>query len=420
MEVMGAQAGGGRKAVVGAGWLGALFAGTAVLAAVAPGGSGARSTGTSTMTMESSSSTAPILNGGHDAAADRRSSAGGRPAVVAHSVTFVSPDEGWALAAGPCSEGRCPSVYHTIDRGGHWRRLTDLAQSAIGIDKPFGIRFADPLNGWIFGEALLSSHDGGAHWHEVPMAGPVVALEASERFAFAVVDPCIHASDCGEPGTLVRSAITADRWETATVLAPRDGLDAQLAVSQDAVYVLPDDSELVASSDGVHYRKLRLPCRGEGPKAGDFHGASIGAGSAADVIVLCVDGVAAGSQEKEIYASADGARSFRRMGDPPRSGDAYQLTAPSPAITLVAASSGASDLYRTTDAGRTWREVLGFGDGGVGWTDLGFVDPEHGAVFYGGDWAFANDNEAAGGAHPGVVYLSDDGGATWRSTTLSP
>jgi photosystem II stability/assembly factor-like uncharacterized protein len=290
----------------------------------------------------------------------------------------------------------------------------------VGIDKPFGIRFADPMNGWVFGEALLSSHDGGTHWEEVPMAGPVVALEASQRFAFAVVDPCVHTSDCHKPETLVRSAVAGDRWETVTTLAPRDGLDAQLAVKQDAVYVLPTESELVASSDAAHYRNLDVPCQRQQSGGNGFHGASLGAGSPEDIIVLCVGGVAAGSQEKAVYASADGARTFRRIGDPPLSGDAYQVAAPSPGITLIAASSGASSLYRTTDAGLTWRAVLGFGDGGVGWTDLGFIDPRHGAVVYGGDWAFANDNEPTDGPHPGTVYLTDDSGATWRPITLTP
>ncbi|MDQ1490527.1 MAG: hypothetical protein QOJ23_3041 [Actinomycetota bacterium] len=398
--------------MVGAGLLAVLFGATAAVAGAAPGSSKAPAATTTGGKAIGSSRPASLAVPGRDAAAEQATM------VPVHSVTFVSPDDGWTLAGTACRQGICPAVYHTADRGGHWRRLADLPQSALGIDKPYGVRFADPMNGWVFGEALLATHDGGAHWDEVSTAGPVVALETSQRLAYAVIDPCIHTTECHKPETLIRSDVAADRWETATTLPSRAGIDAELAVRGDAVYVLPTDSELVASADGSQYATSSVPCQPDGGSR--VSAAALAAASPADVTIVCVGGAAAGTQQKAVYASTDGARTFRRIGDPPLSGDTYQLSTPVPATTVIAASSGASDLYRTSDGGRKWSDVVHFGDGGVGWTDLGFVDAHHGAVVYGGDWAFANDRRPAGAPQPGTVYLSDDDGATWRPSTLPP
>jgi hypothetical protein len=72
----------------------------------------------------------------------------------------------------------------------------------------------------VFGEALLATHDGGANWDEVSTAGPVVALETSQRLAYAVVDPCVHTAECHKPETLIRSDVATDRWEVATTVRP--------------------------------------------------------------------------------------------------------------------------------------------------------------------------------------------------------
>jgi len=74
---------------------------------------------------------------------------------------------------------------------------------------------------------------------------------------------------------------------------------------------------------------------------------------------------------------------------------------------VVAATSGASYLYRTTDEGKTWKTVFTDTGGGAPLTDLGFTDPSHGVVVL--------------GAMPDAKLLvSSDAGATWKAQVFAP
>src|SRR5437870_13043583 len=117
MKAMQAAAGSRGETIVGAGLLAALFAATAAIAGAVPGNSKAPSATTTAGTPIGSSRPASLAVPGRDAAAEQATM------VPVHSVTFVSPDEGWTLAGTACPQGICPAVYRTADRGGHWRRL---------------------------------------------------------------------------------------------------------------------------------------------------------------------------------------------------------------------------------------------------------------------------------------------------------
>ena len=126
------------------------------------------------------------------------------------SVTFVSLHTGWALGTGPChsSAGACLSLEQTRDAGASWVPKPLPGALVAGVDKklnshvgeflgpgmsPLNVRFADLLDGWVYGEVpasngsepfLWSTHDGGASWHQLhPFASadvlfPLFDLEA--------------------------------------------------------------------------------------------------------------------------------------------------------------------------------------------------------------------------------------------------
>src|SRR5690242_20478155 len=107
MRAMQAAGGSGRETIVGAGLLVVLFGATAVIAAAAPGSSRIPSAATTSGTaIGSSRATSLVVPGRDDAAAQATT-------VRVHSVTFVSPDDGWTLAGTVCPQGICPAIYHT-------------------------------------------------------------------------------------------------------------------------------------------------------------------------------------------------------------------------------------------------------------------------------------------------------------------
>jgi hypothetical protein len=54
-----------------------------------------------------------------------------------------------------------------------------------------------------------------------------------------------------------------------------------------------------------------------------------------------------------------------------------------------------------------------YGDGGLGWADLGFTSPSDAVVVHG-----PADSSSASDGRIGKVVLSSDGGATWHSVTF--
>ena len=97
------------------------------------------------------------------------------------------------------------------------------------------------------------------------------------------------------------------------------------------------------------------------------------------------------------------------MGEPPSPGGPAGFAAGSDKAVMIAGVSGACCLDRSSDAGRRWRTVLTYGDGGGGWADLGFTSALDGAVIH----------AAAPLTSMGQLLLTDDGGRTWHATSFT-
>lgn len=79
---------------------------------------------------------------------------------------------------------------------------------------------------------------------------------------------------------------------------------------------------------------------------------------------------------------------------------------------MIATSSAASWLYRSSDAGKDWTTVVTENDGGAGWADLGFTSGLEGEVIHGP----ADEDDSA--YNLGRLLLTDDGGRTWHAITF--
>jgi hypothetical protein len=85
----------------------------------------------------------------------------------AASATFVSTREAFVLGTAPCQHAPCTSIARTRDRGVSWR---GLPVPVVPLGEPgtsdgsavWGIRFATPEHGFVFGNGLWVTSDGAS------------------------------------------------------------------------------------------------------------------------------------------------------------------------------------------------------------------------------------------------------------------
>ncbi|MEA2786579.1 MAG: hypothetical protein QOF71_2683 [Candidatus Eremiobacteraeota bacterium] len=121
-----------------------------------------------------------------------------------------------------------------------------------------------------------------------------------------------------------------------------------------------------------------------------------------------------------IYHSTDGGQNWAHLGLAQTSQIARVLLDPRDAKRIVVAALGDpfrdSDergVFRSTDGGKSWAKTLYAGPA-VGASDLA-MDPKNPDVLYAGLWRFRRSawNLTSGGADDGI-YKSTDGGVTWK------
>ena len=327
----------------------------------------------------------------------------------AASVTFVSLNQAFVLGTAP---GHAAVLVRTLDRGRTWRRLAAPSvglgdPGTLGAAKVWGTRFATPSHGFIFGKGLWETTDGGAHWsHVAAPSGAILALATIRGYVLALVQPSPSSSSA----TLVRRALSGGSWTTIHGLTPLVGSDSTDLISTQAgtAAVLSGGGVvLVTRNGGLSWHTYGVP------STPAFTPSAVAATSPGSLALLMAGQGAAGSVEKLVYTSANGGATWTKAGAPARGGDPVTIAGGSPTTLLVAAASGASEIYRSTDGGHAWKTALVYGDGGLGWADLGFTSPTNVVVVHGAADASGNTD-----GRPGQLLLSSNGGATWQAVTF--
>lgn len=323
---------------------------------------------------------------------------------AATSVTWVSPDEGFVLGTAPCAHAPCTSIARTRNRGVSW---TGLSAPAVPVGAPgqagvvWGIRFATPEHGFVFGDGLWETTDGGRRWSRVPTPfGSVLSLAIVPGQVLALVAPVFD-----QPGFLVRRPLSGGRIWTGVAKAgvislidPDDLIATQAGVAAAVVY----HNVIVIRPGQLSFALHPVPCPLPAQPS------SVTVISPARLAILCTGEGYTGHTIKRVYVSGDGGARWALAGRPSPDGDGGTLAATSTGQLAIATESAASWLFYSPNAGVGWQIVNQQDDGGQGWADLGFTTATDGVVVRG-----PADSDGNSGQRPGQLFLTDNAGASW-------
>jgi hypothetical protein len=291
-----------------------------------------------------------------------------------------------------------------------------------------GIRFANTEDGWIYGpgaggstSAIWSTHDGGASWHSVAMAGfdpalgGVLDLEASGGRAYALLYRLGPVGAYVGPLVLESTPVGRDDW--SPVPGPELRLPAGGGNVTGAIVLHGNTGWVVEGNDrgtsgsvrlvGGHGRAWVPPCANLGRSL-----AYPAAANAEDLAAVCVLGGFASSLPASapkgavlgsawLYKSADGGAIWSPVAELGPQGEFYgdQLAHPTPASYVVSGIDQDKPILEASfDGGRRWSVVY---KGGLGY--LGFTTANQGvAIAYG-----------PGSSTSTYLLMTYDGGRTW-------
>jgi len=346
------------------------------------------------------------------------------------SVTFVGPRTGWvigqALTPGNCASQFCTSVAVTRDAGKTWAGVpAPMAGPADGASGLSQIRFLDLKNGWAYGPQLYATHTAGKTWAQVDTGGlRVTALETVGDRVFAVWASCTgdgpaYAVNCTR-FTLYSALASGGTW--APVGASTTGLTngaaseaAQLVLTGSRGYLLAPGGELYSGpvdGSGPWTRVSSLvascpvgPARGNGQPTG----ALLGAVNTSDLLLACLSASSGTSpsvstQQKYVYSSKNGGRSWAQMTTAPAAGVAFGLAA-SPTESVMLATDQGIDLLPAGEMSWRTADVRGGAPAG-GFRYIGMTTDEQGI-------ALPADPSA------GTVWFTFDGGQSWTASRLN-
>jgi photosystem II stability/assembly factor-like uncharacterized protein len=334
-------------------------------------------------------------------------------------VSFADPQHGWALGTVTCPNGKdktCPSVIRTSDGGRTW----GVVGAPIGYAGPGSfdcssgfkapqtcvarVTFVNDRVGYLWsGTTMYVTLDGGSTW--TLQSGNAIYVATTRGMIFR-----LSLSGRAQNGVLEMAPIGSSSWHQLPVPGGgRMGEMSALAAGPEAVYVLKDPANSFqpspANSQGGLYRSLNggqtWQLMNKNPTG---YWSSLVA--AKDDSIAVLRGEYVSSVTLGLSVSTDGGRTFGALHKLPVSGipPLYALSADR-ALAVGPVTEGnpptgrisGTLLYRTTNAGRSWRLVLR--DAGAGpYLSMGFTSASDG-------YRLAGDLRS--------IWTTSDGGETW-------
>lgn len=338
---------------------------------------------------------------------------------IAADFTSVSPDLGWVLGTAPCAAAPCTSIVRSADGGKTWvglpaprAELEDAGPTACqGKACVHGIRFAGAEVGYVYGSTgLYLTKDGGATWTQA--AGQADAIEPGDGTVIRVS----HDTQGCPPGCTFQistAPVGSTDWHPVQVPnASMLGTYVQLVRTGKLAFVQihanpaggagDAHTQLLASTDdGRTWTAYDDPCGTHGGVEAD--GTQLATGDDGSLSVLCVP---RGGGTNFVITSLDGGAHFGPQRDVTTGTLGDGLAAASGSTLVVSAMTGSTfTLYRSVDAGSTWKRVATApapGQDSGGSAAIGFQSPTVGRF--------------ATGTH--ALLSTTDGGASWVTYTF--
>ena len=248
-----------------------------------------------------------------------------REPVHFDAIAFRTPTEGWAAWLDYNLPQPWPvRVAHTTDGGHTWGPAAAVSvYGSGGALARLAIRFADARHGWLYGQGIWSTSDGGRTWHDEGVPGPVQSLEPAGGTVWAVVG-CDGAALSCVP-TIRVSLGPGRRWGTLPRQPDLDqGPATMVRLSRDHVLVaqgilpggLGGNAAMFETIDGgSEWTRRALPCGAfeEPPAIATLDGKLLW--------LVCGEQPGAGNQIKEAYLSRDGGQHWLLEARLARAGD---------------------------------------------------------------------------------------------------
>ena len=329
------------------------------------------------------------------------------------STSWLTEKQGAVFGYAPCGKELCPALWTTADGGETWHQLKPPAVKLPENHNQVKLTVVDAGNMFVSdGDSLLATNNGARTWHSVTLDGLkapfyIAKVAMAHGRVFAV------ASSLGNSEADFTQIYAGPAG--AQILRPMPGFVAtggvtygDIAVDNDVVqaYVGAEfnNQQYSYSQDGVNFKAAPAPCPVENFTV-------LGGVRKDRPIVLCNGSGGSpspGHMTKQVWVASATGGTYVASNEAPTVGGTQGFGAASPAdFTIGAVGGGESFLHSSFDAGRTWATTE-LSDRGFGMFDLAFVSPKVG---------FVVDGVPDAGS---AVYRTVDAGHTWKELSVSP
>lgn len=191
------------------------------------------------------------------------------------SVTAISVKDYWVLGYTESGSTTSTTVLKTTDAGLNFTTvggpegvIGTISRGPPGSDIAVitDIRFGDTNNGWVYGNKLSETADGGVSWSPVTgVPGDVVDLAAANGNVWAVVGTAASATTTWGLYHATYGTGGTSAWSRVNLGVLPEGSQPSIAVIKDVAYLLvsPDTTPsimYIVTSGGAAYTTLAGPC----------------------------------------------------------------------------------------------------------------------------------------------------------------